>query len=813
MKMKQYSLMSLSIALLGLTLLTGCPPKPVVDPSVQVFIGNDPARPTVAGPSPFDFGQAGNTVYHTFTLGNKGTTPATVGDVSDAAFKLAAPFALATPTTGTHCAKGTILAPNTSCTFAVSFTPTLAGQAKGKISVPYSVGGKAYTASEDILGSGVLNSPLLLISSDPANPTSVGLPPFDFGTVKIATTSSHQFIVINNGTQPTSISDVSAAAFQLAAPFSLAAPSAASDCTSGITLAANATCTFTVNYFPEDAILSNGKVIISYSNGATPASTMNASSSVMGTGILDCSVPAMLASYQQGTDAAQAQMGQDAIKGTLDGEALTRLNGIQDGYNISYQDAYNSGYNGPQGYPAGYAAGYAAAASGSSLSCMNGHNDGYRDGSGRGDSDGHKDGYDDGYSDGYTVGSSQGTGVGYSDGYQDGLDRGGNSGTSDGYSSGYNNCYNSAYSSSYDVGYSDGESSYTCPDMLTAASKTFFSSLIKGKSAYTKGLDDSKQLCYKQGYDATYSTSAYWNAFNAAKANNAEYQAGIIEGKTLGRIAGNADGIRDGYDYGYSVGTVDGARDIYTACYNQSYSTGYRDGYDRGYASGYPEGYSSGQTDGYNSSYNTGYNAGESDGYNDGYNANYSGAYSTGCNSGEADGDSEGYSAGYDDGYSDAADNCPDSVTAVAKSAAPKLVAPFKPTVRAVNTKAMIRADNKENLLKAIKGEITVPHGKRYKAPSAPAGKVSYGLNQPWLKVDTTSSSSQKLSAERFAGSRLPKILDQIIGKSKGSEARTMIGTWRNTLKQTHAKKATRAIKSSRVVPAAAPAATVPAKK
>ncbi|MBF0299235.1 MAG: choice-of-anchor D domain-containing protein [Oligoflexia bacterium] len=771
-----------------LLIMVGCAKKN--PPLTQVVISSDSKNPTTAGPSPFDFGQAGSNVNHIFSITNTGSTAIVIPQVSAEAFKLTSPFSL-TPATGTDCVSGVTLAPNATCTIKIEFTPVISGVATSSINVSYSSGDKNGTAIQNLTGTGVLNSPVLLISSDPANPTTVGLPPFDFGTIKVAENTTHNFIIINNGSVAAVLGDVTSAGFQLASPFSIVAATAGgTNCSSGMTLAANATCTFTVKYSPEDATLSTGKIVVSYTASGSTDPGMSASSAVIGKAILDCSVAALAPSFQKGIDAANSQMAIDAAKGAIDGAALTYNDGVRDGYNSSYQNAYNNGYNGPNGYPAGYNAGYIASSTGHQyqVNCQSGSTAGFNDGLRVGNIDGQKDGYDDGYSDGYAIGNNNGLNDGYNDGYPDGYDRGSSGGSSSGYSDGYNACYDSAYDSSYDIGYDDGYNSYVCYSDSSA-------SVVVKKTAKAKSIVDSENACYNQGYNATYSSSAYWNAYNQAKANNTRYQSGVTDGRAQGIVDGTANGISDGYNAGYAVGLVDGANATYSACYNQSYPVGYRDGYNGGYNVGYASGVNHGNVDGYNSGYDSGYYSGESDGYSDGFNSNYQGAYDSGCNAGYSEGDYEGYYAGYDVGYSDADSWCFDTYGAEAAAASKTKAISIKdanaPILKILYPKPIVRSNNTENLLKLAKGEIKITQGKRYKTHASVA-KKTFGTDQTWWNVNATSG----FGAERFAGSRLPKILNSIIGNSNNNEARSLLSGWRKSLRSANMEKRTKALKS-----------------
>lgn len=108
----------------------------------------------------------GTSVSHTLTLTNVSSANQTLGSISDAGVGLAVPFALS----GGSCATGLTLAPNATCTLAVTYAPTTAGFVRDSVDVPYYfLGGSSsgYRASRPVTGRGI---------SDPNNCFEAGCP-------------------------------------------------------------------------------------------------------------------------------------------------------------------------------------------------------------------------------------------------------------------------------------------------------------------------------------------------------------------------------------------------------------------------------------------------------------------------------------------------------------------------------------------------------------------------------------------------------------------------------------------------------------
>ena len=115
----------------------------------------EPAVTLSDGPS-FAFGAVslGTSLTNTLTLTNVSSVNQTLSSISDAGVGLAAPFALS----GGSCATGLTLAPNATCTLAVTYAPTAGGFVHDSVDVPYYfLGGSStgYRVSRPVTGRGI----------------------------------------------------------------------------------------------------------------------------------------------------------------------------------------------------------------------------------------------------------------------------------------------------------------------------------------------------------------------------------------------------------------------------------------------------------------------------------------------------------------------------------------------------------------------------------------------------------------------------------------------------------------------------------
>jgi hypothetical protein len=191
------------------------------------------------------------TATHAFVLTNTGGVDAT--GIAPAA--LAAPFAYeggAAPGTSGTCTA--TLGAGKTCTIAVTFTPTAAGEADGTLTVAYQDGVTAQSATRAMTAQGT--APALLAISDG--------PTFDFGVQGLNAPSTHVFTISNTGG---TAAQGLALASPLAAPFALSGASFAASGTCGATLAAFTSCTVSVVFTPTAAALATGTLTISYQDG------------------------------------------------------------------------------------------------------------------------------------------------------------------------------------------------------------------------------------------------------------------------------------------------------------------------------------------------------------------------------------------------------------------------------------------------------------------------------------------------------------------------------------------------------------------
>ncbi|MFN8512852.1 MAG: choice-of-anchor D domain-containing protein [Chloroflexia bacterium] len=134
-----------------------------------------------------------------------------------------APFTIS----GNSCTVGTVLQPNASCSFAVTFAPTATGAASSSVVIASNVPGGSTTIN--VSGFGVSS----VIAFTP--------PPVNFGSVAIGSGSTLGLLVTNTGSGPLTITGVGG----LAAPFSIEG-----DTCSGQTLAPGASCVLDIKFQP-----------------------------------------------------------------------------------------------------------------------------------------------------------------------------------------------------------------------------------------------------------------------------------------------------------------------------------------------------------------------------------------------------------------------------------------------------------------------------------------------------------------------------------------------------------------------------------
>ncbi len=235
---------------------------------------SDPTGPavlTISNDNPAVFGTVatGGSQQLTFNMSNSGAEAATAISASG----LAAPYSFfggSYPGTGGTC--GASLAGGASCTFVVSFNPTVAGTSTDDISIAYNDSAAVQSLTHGVTGAGVNggSSAVLTISESD---------PYDFGTRVVGSSSQHTFTVTNIGSATaTSISEVG-----LAAPFGFSGgsfPGTGGTCSA--TLSAAAACQLVVEFSPVSVGVASDAILLNYNNGL---STQSASRSVQGTGV------------------------------------------------------------------------------------------------------------------------------------------------------------------------------------------------------------------------------------------------------------------------------------------------------------------------------------------------------------------------------------------------------------------------------------------------------------------------------------------------------------------------------------------------
>jgi hypothetical protein len=160
---------------------------------------------------------------------------------------------------------GTTLAPTSTCTITLTFTPAVSGARSATLLV--SGAAPANTATVSLSGTG--GGPVISVS-----PTSLG-----FGGQVVTTTSAGQSVIVSN-TGNVTLTALSVS-FGGTNPTNFARPAGAAGGTCGTTLAAGGNCTITVTFTP--SVLGALSATMSVS-GAAPANT--ATVTLSGTGIV-----------------------------------------------------------------------------------------------------------------------------------------------------------------------------------------------------------------------------------------------------------------------------------------------------------------------------------------------------------------------------------------------------------------------------------------------------------------------------------------------------------------------------------------------
>jgi hypothetical protein len=515
---------------------------------------------------------------------------------------------------------------------------------------------------------------------------------YDMGSANLSESKTSVIVITNkplNGGVPLILNSIS-----VLSPFSTDSSKSVLDsktaksgeCANDQVLNTGESCSISITFTPLD----EGRMTRNLSVGYTvEGKSKSESVEISAIGTLNCDLDMFASFRENGISVAEGVNQTNTESGTVAGQALT----FDDGYNPAYDSSFSSSYSAAYdpAYNTAYTSAYNTQYSSSYDSSYHNVGEcivGALDGNISGSADGDAAGYNDGYADGFPIGQSQGATEGFDDGYADGLTTGrydgsiagGSSGNTDGYNTGYDD---GAYSQSgiddgYDAGLAQGVSDgypagvNSCYENKAIGSKRNALSREQIKSGILKlvsskkkdkgkSLADAQNSCYDRGYNSVIDLGAYTTAFNAARANNAEYTSGSSQGSVDGAAQGGVDGLADGQSEGARVGKIDGQQDgtndgtsaIYADCFQPSYNIAfadkYSDGYDHGYDSGRDAGFEESYSPNYVSSFNYYYDIGFDEGFAD----TYSDAFDLGLSQGQADIYAYQYNAYVDVGYSD----------------------------------------------------------------------------------------------------------------------------------------------------------------
>lgn len=224
----------------------------------------------ITGSDPTDFGAtavgANNSAVLTIT--NTGGSMAT----AIAATGLAAPFTFlggVYPGSGGTCT--TTLASAANCTVVVYFSPTAGGTFTDTLNIAYNDGLQTQSIARNLTGLGVVHGAALLTISDSIL--------YNYGNVTVGGNHTHTFTLTNSGSgTATAINENG-----IATPFVFVGgsyPGVGGTCATS--LAAGATCSFTITFSPFSVGLHVDSININYNDGST---TQSVTRNVMGTGV------------------------------------------------------------------------------------------------------------------------------------------------------------------------------------------------------------------------------------------------------------------------------------------------------------------------------------------------------------------------------------------------------------------------------------------------------------------------------------------------------------------------------------------------
>jgi flagellar biosynthesis/type III secretory pathway protein FliH len=567
---------------------------------------------SISGASTHDFGSIAIGTYqeHAFTVTNSGNAPANLSGLTSAGLGLLDPYALE----GGSCRTGAALAARGgSCTLVVRFTPVAQVASTQTMTLRYSGGATAYTATRGLTGRGVVDcdrypqpgcpapAPRLVFSASSVS----------FGTVPLETVKEVTVTVRNEGAGDATLGTVSTSGLGLSGPFSWAGGS----CESNQPIPAlDGQCTLRLRFAPVSRSSASGTVSLRY-NRRSGGSMSPATLSLAGAGTLDCrAVPALYAAYSDGVGDARAINQAEAARGTADGLDAAYANGYDDGYEDTFEDVYESSYD--QAYVTAYAQYYDSAydrGTNDSGACSEGAGVGRSAGRAAGEEDGTHDGYAAGYDDGLAEGRSDGYDIGYVDGA--------------------NSCKEEGEGDFIaKLGRASGtkDASSRAPRTATALRAELSKAKLKpkatprGGSSRVMGLKAARiaslagtaneEACYEDGYGVTLDPNAYRNAYEAAARSSAAYNEGYDDGEADATADASAEGRSEGGAAGRAAGEADGysaGQDVaYASCYESAYESSYDSWYDSSYEGSYGEGSDEG--------YDVGFDLGYAEGYDDG---------------------------------------------------------------------------------------------------------------------------------------------------------------------------------------------------
>jgi hypothetical protein len=210
-----------------------------VVPTATLFA---PDGTVTAQATPYSFGAQGvgvTSAAASFSYTNTGSAPITIGSVTLGGTN-AGNFAIVNGA-GTTCRPGTVITGGTSCTIAVTFTPSATG-----------LRGPATLTVNDATA-GVVNTgdPAYLVGNG-AVPTAALTGTADFGSVAVGSSGISTFTYTNTGTLPVAVTGV------VVTGADFAVQPASSTCRTAQTLAPAGTCTVSVVFTPTNTVTRTG---------------------------------------------------------------------------------------------------------------------------------------------------------------------------------------------------------------------------------------------------------------------------------------------------------------------------------------------------------------------------------------------------------------------------------------------------------------------------------------------------------------------------------------------------------------------------